>query len=129
MNSKKVLIIEDDLPTINLFQEAFTMAGLNIEILDTGQKALERLEEIRKGKQEKPSLILLDLILPDMNGIEILKEVRKYPETQDITVYALTNYSDPEFNKKLEAEGINKILGKAQYSLKELINIIKETLT
>ena len=124
----KILIIEDDEPTIKLFQEVFSMAGFEIEVLNLGQKAIERLEEIREGKKEKPDLILLDLILPDINGIEVLKEARKYPETKILKIYALTNYSSPEFNEELNKEGIDKILLKAQYSLNELIEIIKQGL-
>ena len=128
MTKSKILIIEDDISIIRLYKEIFKMAGLNIEILDTGKKGIERLREIREGKKEKPDLILLDLILPDMNGISILKEAKKYPETKDIKIFALTNYSNPETNQELIKEGIDKILIKAQYSLKELINIIKENL-
>ena len=128
MAKAKILIVEDDEPTIKLFQEVFSMAGFEIEVLNLGQKAIERLEEIREGKKEKPDLILLDLILPDINGIEVLKEARKYPETKSLKIYALTNYSSPEFNEELNKEGIDKILLKAQYSLNELIEIIKQGL-
>lgn len=124
----KILIIEDDPPIITLFKEVFPMAGFEVEILDTGQKAIEGLKEIREGKKEKPALILLDLILPDIHGIEILKEARKYPQTKNLKIYALTNYNNPEVNEKLNQEGIDKILIKTQYSLKELIEIIKEAL-
>lgn len=121
----KILIIEDDQPTIDLFREALSMAGFEIEILDLGEKAMERLKEIRERKKEKPDLILLDLILPDMHGIEILKEAKKYPQTKNLKIYALTNYSSPESNEELIKEGIDKTLIKAQYSLKELAEIIK----
>lgn len=124
----KILIIEDDVPTIKLYEEVFKMAGLEIETLDTGQKAIERLREIREEKKEKPDLILLDLILPDMNGISVLKEARKYPETKNLKIFALTNYSNPELNQELIKEGIDKILLKAQYSLRDLTEIIKESL-
>ncbi|TSC75982.1 MAG: two-component system, cell cycle response regulator DivK [Parcubacteria group bacterium Gr01-1014_30] len=124
----KILIIEDDVPTIKLFKETFPMAGFEIEILDLGKKAIAMVQEIREGKKEKPDLILLDLILPDINGIEILKEVRKYPETKTLKIYALTNYSSAESNEELNKEGIDKILVKAQYSLKELTEIMREGL-
>jgi len=128
MTEPKILIIEDDISIIRLYKEAFKMAGLEIEILNTGKKGIERLREIREGEKEKPNLILLDLILPDMNGLSILKEAKRHPETKDIKIFALTNYSNPEINQELVKEGIDKILIKSQYSLKELINIIKENL-
>lgn len=124
----KILIVEDDRPIIKLFEEVFSMAGFEIEVLDLGQKAIERLKEIREGKGGKPDLVLLDLILPDMNGISVLKEARRYPETKNLKIYALTNYNNPEFNQELTKEGIDKILIKFQYSLRELIAIIEEGL-
>lgn len=102
------------------------MAGFEIEILDLAREGIKRLEEIRQGKKEKPDLILLDLILPDINGIEVLKEARKYPETKNLKIYILTNYSRSEFNEELTKEGADKILIKFEHSLKELVEIIKE---
>jgi len=122
----KILIIEDDQPIIKLYKEVFPMAGFEIEILDLAQEGIKRLEEIREGKKEKPDLILLDLILPDINGIEVLKEARKYPETKNLKIYILTNYSRSEINEELVKEGADKILIKFEYSLKELVEIIKE---
>jgi CheY-like chemotaxis protein len=123
----KILIIEDDLMTIKLYEEVFKMEGFEIEILDCGKAAIKALEEIRKGKKEKPDLILLDLILPDMHGLEILKEAKRYPQTAEIKIFALTNYSNPEIDKELTEGGIDKILVKARYTLKGIAQLIKET--
>jgi len=122
----KILIIEDDRAIINLYKEVLPMAGLEIDILESGQEGTKRLEEIRQGKKERPDLILLDLILPDINGIEILKEARRYPETKNLKIYVLTNYYRPELSKELTREGADKILIKFKYSLKELVEIFKE---
>jgi CheY-like chemotaxis protein len=123
---EKILIVEDDLPTRNLLEETLKMEGFEIDTATLAKEAIEKLEEIRDGKREKPDLILLDLILPDMNGIEVLKEARKYPETKGIKIFALTNYFDPEMNQQLIKEGIDKIILKAQITLKELVEIIKQ---
>jgi CheY-like chemotaxis protein len=122
----KILIIEDDRAIIDLYKEVFPMAGLDIEVLDLGKDGIKRLEDIRKGKKEKPDLVLLDLILPDIKGIEVLKEARKYPETKNLKVYILTNYYQAEHNEELIKEGADKILIKFKYSLNELIEIFKE---
>lgn len=124
----KILIVEDDKTIEELFQEFLTRAGLDIEILDLGEKAMKKLERIRSGEDQKPDLFLLDLILPDMNGIEVLKEARKYPETKDIKIFALTNYNSTESNDALEKEGIDRILIKSQFELSELIKIIREAI-
>lgn len=125
---EKILIVEDDLPTLKLLEETLKIEGFEIDTAMLAKEAMEKLEEIRKGKREKPDLILLDLILPDANGIEVLKEARKYPETKEIKIFALTNYSDPEMNKQLVKEGVDKIILKAQISLKDLVKIMKEVL-
>ncbi|HUW71923.1 MAG TPA: response regulator [Candidatus Humimicrobiaceae bacterium] len=122
----KILIIEDDRAIIDLYKEVLPMAGLEIEILDLGKDAIKRLEDIRQGKKEKPDLILLDLILPDIKGIEILREARKYPETKNLKIYILTNYYQEGSNEELSKEGADKILIKFKYSLNELIEIFKE---
>lgn len=125
----KILLIEDDQPTIELYQDAFKFyLKTKIEVIRWGEKALEELKRIREGKRKKPDLILLDLILPDINGILILEEVRKYPETKDLLIFALTNYTDHELDQELIKEGIDKILVKTTYTPKKLIEIIKEVL-
>jgi CheY-like chemotaxis protein len=124
--SLKILIVEDDLPTLKLLEETLKIEGFEIDTAMLAKEAMEKLEEIRQGKREKPDLILLDLILPDMNGIEVLKEAKKYPETKDIKIFAFTNYTDPEMNKQLIKEGVDKIILKAEISLKELCEIIRK---
>jgi CheY-like chemotaxis protein len=124
--SLKILIVEDDLPTLKLLEETLKIEGFEIDSVMLAREAIERIEEIRDGKREKPDLILLDLILPDMNGIEVLKELKKYPETKDIKIFAFTNYTDPEMNKQLIKEGVDKIILKAEISLKELCEIIRK---
>jgi CheY-like chemotaxis protein len=124
----KILLIEDDKPTIELYEEIFKISGFEIETLDFGQKAIERLKEIREGKKEKPDLILLDLILPDMNGILVLEEAKKYPETKDLRFLALTNYLDPELNQELVKKGIEKILAKTNFTPSQLVEIVKSAL-
>lgn len=122
----RIIIVEDDQSISELLREALQMAGFEAEVLDSGEKSLKYIQEVSQGAKDKPSLIFLDLILPDMNGIEVLKEARKYPQTKDIKIYALTNYSDPEFNEQLKKEGIDRILIKVEYSLEELVKIAKE---
>ena len=123
----KIILVEDDYPTIELYKEVFKFAKMELEIFAWGEEMIEYLKEVREGRKEKPDLILLDLILADINGLEILKEVRKYPETKDIKIFALTNYTDEELNRELIKEKIDKILVKTEYTPKKLIRLVKKT--
>jgi len=122
----RIFIIEDDKSISGLLSETLQIAGFEVEVFDSGGRAIKAIQEIHEGSKQKPHLILLDLILPDMNGIEILKEARKYPQTRNVKIYALTNYSNPDFNEELMKEGIDKILIKVQYTLEELVTVVKE---
>ncbi|MBU4369393.1 response regulator [Patescibacteria group bacterium] len=114
--AKKILLIEDDLATIEIYERAFKQAGFEIESLITGFQARGRLREIREGKKEKPDLILLDLLLPDItNGTPLLKEIKEQTQTKDILVFVLTNYPDLQLGRKLLREGADKFLIKTNY--------------
>lgn len=123
---KKILLIEDDYYTIELYKEIFKKGGFEFEVLQWGQEAIEYLKEIREGTREKPDLILLDLILPDINGIEVLKEIKKDEKIKDIIVYILTNYIEPQLTKELIRLGANKFLVKTEFNPQELLDLIKK---
>jgi two-component system, OmpR family, alkaline phosphatase synthesis response regulator PhoP len=124
----KILLIEDDAPTIDLYKLNLEKAGFNLEIIKWGKEAMERIGNMEPKSEQKPDLILLDMILPDMNGIEILKEIRNKEATSAIPVLILTNYSDQkleEASSALKAEGY---LLKTSHTPKEIINAIKKIL-
>jgi CheY-like chemotaxis protein len=126
--NEKILIIEDDPFTLSLLEEGLKMENFQTDTATCGEEALEKIEEIKNKNREKPDLVLLDILLPDINGVEILKEIKKNPETKDIKVFAFTNFSDSELNQKLIQEGVDKILLKADVSLDQLSEIIREDL-
>lgn len=126
--AKKILLIEDDLPTIDVYETVLKKAGFGIETIRWGEEALNKVRKIKEGKTERPDLVLLDLILPDINGIRVLEEIRNYEETKDIPVFVLTNYADERLEKmgyNLKAE---KYLLKTEFNPRELVGIIKEQL-
>jgi CheY-like chemotaxis protein len=126
--NEKILIIEDDPFTLSLLEEGLKMENFQTDTATCGKEALEKIEEIKNKNREKPDLVLLDILLPDINGVEILKEIKKNPETKDIKVFAFTNFSDSELNQKLIQEGVDKILLKSDVSLDQLSEIIREDL-
>jgi len=125
--NKKIFLIEDDPAIIDVYKTAFKTAGLNFEIINWGKQAIERIKEIRNKKIEKPALVLLDLILPDIDGSEILKEIKCDESTKDIMVFVLSNYNRSQLP---ETDGCDpdKFIVKAEITPTKLIELIKENL-
>ena len=125
---KTILLIEDDFAIIDVYTIVLESAGFKVETITLGAQALEKMKEIKKGKVKKPDLLLLDLILPDMNGIDILKAMRKEKETKDIAVFVLTNYTDRELEKMGYNLKSEKHLLKTDYTPTQLVKLIKKRL-
>lgn len=95
--SKKILFIEDDEGFFNLFSAALSMKGYQIVHVADGAEAVEKV------KGEKPDLVLLDIILPGMSGLDILKELKETDETKTIKIVMLTNFgTDENVNRAME---------------------------
>ena len=125
---KTILLIEDDLAIIDVYTTVIEQAGFKVESMTLGSEAIKRIGEIKQGNAKKPDLILLDLILPDINGIEVLKEMRKEKKTKDVAVFVLTNYTDEELKKMGYDLKTEKHLLKTDYTPTQLIKLIKKRL-
>jgi CheY-like chemotaxis protein len=127
--AKKILLIEDEPMHIEIYGTALRKAGFEVEAIDWGYKAIERIKEIREKKAKKPDLILIDLVLPDISGLEVLEEMRKYEETKDIPSFILTNYTSREIKeyglKELAAE---EYIVKIENTPSQIVEIIKKRL-
>lgn len=105
MSEKFVLLVEDDQDIRELVMEAFQMMGVAAKSAVNGEDALEK---IKHG--EKPSLILLDLMMPKTDGIWFCQERKKYPEYLDIPIVMLT--ADTTVESKIADLGVDGILKK-----------------
>ncbi len=104
MPSKKVkiLLIEDDPDQIALYSAKFELEGLNLITTKNG------LEGLAKAAKEKPDFILLDIVMEEMDGVEVLKRLKKDNKTKKIPVAILTNLITRDLvtqSKKLKAIG------------------------
>jgi CheY-like chemotaxis protein len=95
-NQYDILLIEDDLATIRLITSYFESKGYICKGVVSGSKGLEEL------KNSTPKLVLLDIILPDINGYDICKEIKQNRRYNDIPVYFLTAIAGSEVEKNLE---------------------------
>ncbi len=129
-NKKSIIWVEDEQLLIDLYKDTLKeIKGLKVEFMNLGQLALDRIKEIEQGKAEKPDLIMLDILLPDVNGDVILEEIRKNPATKDIAVFILTNYSGEQMESKLTKDlSAEKYLVKTEWGPLRLVPLIEEKL-
>lgn len=127
---KRILWVEDDMGLVELYKATInTMKGVELEIMTLGTPAMQRIKEIEAGVVEKPDLVMLDLLLPDINGDRILKAMRECPATKDIPVYILTNYGGEEMENELTKDlNAEKYMIKTDWTPKKLIPFLKEKL-
>lgn len=125
---KKILLIEDDVATIDVYRTALEQAGFDVDPIITGQEAVRFFEEIDKEPKNKPDLVLLDILLPDINGIDVLKKIREFKGAKDLKVFILTNYSNKELKEKGMFLKTEKYLLKSDYKPSELVELIKKEL-
>ncbi len=123
---KKILLVEDDFYIIDIYSTVLKKAGFEIEISECSKDAMEKLEKAAKGLEKKPDLVLLDLVLPDVNGIEVLKKAKLQKGIKDIPFFILTNYTNPDLkiiSKKLKVE---KYILKTDLIPSQLVKEIKD---
>ena len=117
-----ILFIEDESILQKSFRKMFENEGYKTV------SALDGEIGVNLAKKIRPDLILLDLILPKKNGFEVLEELKKTPETKDIPVIILTNLErNEDIDKALEIVATTYLV-KANYSLKEVIGKVRQTL-
>ncbi len=118
---KKVLIIEDYPATSKMIAEMLGMEGLTALVESDGRDGLNR------AIKEKPDLILLDIMLPTMSGLEVCAELKKNPETKDIQVIIISVKASDEDVRTGLAKGANGYLAKP-FDLFKLLEIVKKQL-
>lgn len=122
LKKPKILIIEDEKVISKAYQLGLAHEGFRVVAAYDGREGLE------VAKKEKPDLILLDIIMPIMDGLTMLSELRKRDWGKDLKVLVLTNSGDQA--RTVESAHLNAIdfLLKAEWSLELLVKKIKEIL-
>jgi DNA-binding response OmpR family regulator len=118
----KILIVED---------EKILSKALNIEILNSGfevYSAYDGLSGIADAQKILPDLIILDLVLPEMDGFEFIHKVRITPETEKIPIMVLSNLGQEKDIQKAMALGANGYFIKTSVDLSEIVMNIKKLL-
>ena len=125
---KNILFIEDDHSTMEVYQISLEQAGFKVVPISSGEDASKKIKEIIQGKAKKPDLVLLDYMLSGIDGLEVLKEIRKNPKIKNLKVFITTNYSVSELKLKNKFIKGEKFILKADYPPRKLIELIKKEL-
>jgi CheY-like chemotaxis protein len=119
---KKILFVEDEAALQQALGEALRQSGYKVI------KATDGAVGVRLAKSENPDLILLDLIMPNKDGYEVLEELKQDIKTSQIPVIVLTNLEGMKDVERAIAAGANNYLVKTHYELSEVIEKVRKIL-
>lgn len=119
----KILIIEDDKFLRELMTQKLTSEGFEMIEASDGEMGVERV------KEEEPDLVLLDLLLPGIDGFEVLKWIRQEKQFKDLPVIILSNLGDEKDIKKGKELGATSYLIKSNFTPTEIIETINRSLS
>ena len=119
--NKTILVVEDDKDLSLLMNKKLTQEGFGVILAETGQDAMDAIKQ-------KPDLVLLDILLPDIDGLTVLNEFVGHKETRDVPVIILSNLADHASMEQAEAIGKYEYLVKARTDLNTVVTKIKEKL-
>lgn len=122
IRKSKVLLVEDEKMLADMYATKFSMEGYQIVNAYDGKEGLEA------AKREKPHIILLDIIMPKLDGFAVLKELKDDESTKNIPVILLTNLGQESDVKKGKDLGADDYFVKANHSPQEIVELVKKKL-
>lgn len=121
-NMIKVMLVEDDQFISDMYETKLVQSGFEVIKLNDGSAVIDKLPEVN------PDILLLDLMLPNRHGFNILEEIRNIPEYETLPVIILSNENGPDIEEKAAILNAQYYL-KAMTDVNELITIINESVT
>lgn len=118
----KILIVEDDPLMSRMYQKIFKFEGYDVDFAADGEEGLDKI------RSTKPTLILLDIMMPKINGLEVLTKIKQDPETKAIPVIMLTNLAGTQDAEAALTKGAVKYIIKSENEPKQVVNMVKEIL-
>jgi DNA-binding response OmpR family regulator len=119
---KKILIIEDDQIVANVYRNKLAVEGYHTEIAADGETGLKTMRTF------KPDLIVLDLMLPKMSGVDVIQQVRSEPDFLKVPIIVFSNTYLTNMIQQAWKAGANKCLSKASCSPGEVVDVVRNTI-
>ena len=121
-NQNKILLVEDEKDLAELFSLRLKADGFDITVATNGLEAIKLIKKIN------PDLVLLDLVMPDMDGYEVLKKLKKDKVLNETIIYVWSNLTQKDEIDKAKKLGANGYLVKSDYTPSKLSEKVKEIL-
>ena len=118
----KIAIIEDDSAIHQMYRMKFENEGFDVQLAGDGRTGVELVKTFR------PDLVLLDMQMPEVDGLAALRQIRKEEWGKDTPVIILTNLGIEESPKELQSLGISGYIVKADLTPRQVVARVKETL-
>ena len=118
----KVAIVEDDIAISQMYRIKFEVEGYEVDTAENGRIGLGLVESMQ------PDILLLDLMMPEMNGLEMLTELRSKEWGQNLRVIILTNMGQQEAPEELKTLNVDSFIVKAEMTPKQVTKFVKERL-
>lgn len=119
MPKQKIVLVEDDETLSEVLYSELTEAGFDVTPAFDGNEGLKQV------KEKKPNLVLLDIILPEKTGFEVLEELKKSPDTAKIPVIILSLLGEDEDIKKGLKLGADDYIVKSSHAIAEIVEKVK----
>jgi two-component system alkaline phosphatase synthesis response regulator PhoP len=114
-----ILLVEDDLPMVKMYSTKLKIEGFQVEAAHDGEQGLEKV-----GK-EKIDLVLLDLMIPKLGGMELLEKMRADEKLKKVPVVILSNLSQEQDIQRSKELGVNHFLVKSNHTPSQVVEIVK----
>lgn len=111
----KILIIEDDLPYRKVYLHKFEGSGFTVETAENGQEGLEKMHSFQ------PDIVLLDVMMPLMDGFQVLDRAKSDPVISKIPIVVMTNLSTDDDNQRLMQKGAEAVVVKSDVEPHDLV--------
>lgn len=119
----KILIVEDTQDQLELYAKTFRRAGFEVFGAHDGGHAMERVRDVR------PDVILLDQMMPEVDGITFLQNLRRFPKWKNLPVIIITGLNDRLLRTRTEGLGVKAYLQKGSFHLRDLVDLVKQSVT
>lgn len=118
----KILIIEDDRYISKMYQLKLSLEGYEVQVAENGKQGVDKIKEMM------PNIILLDILMPELDGFEVLKIAKSDEATKNIPVLIMSNLGQEDHIQKGMQMGAIGYIVKSQYTPSKVVEKIKETL-